>query len=153
MCNWAHPVLLCESPHQCNRHEALWKLGLCVLALPEKLGVATRHSSSRRLQSVIRVTPGAPLFLRVTQLPCRSTACVGRKGIQCYPAKAGPALVIFKAMAGVRFKVQLRRHYLGDWMRDMCSVCCPSAIVASSHGNDSHHLGQFFFSANLLWKK
>lgn len=45
MYNWAHPVLLGESPHQCNRHEALWKLGLCVLALPEKLGVATRHSS------------------------------------------------------------------------------------------------------------
>lgn len=61
MYNWAHPVLLGESPHQCNRHEALWKLDLCVLALPEKLGVATRHSSSRRLQSVIRVTPGPPV--------------------------------------------------------------------------------------------
>lgn len=114
MYNWAHPVLLGESPHQCNRHETLWKLGLCVFALPEKLGVATRHSSSRRLQSVIRVTPEPPLFLWVTQLPCRSTAFVGHKGIRCHPAKAGPSLVTFKAMAGVPFKVQLRRHYLGD---------------------------------------
>lgn len=46
MYNWAHSVLLSESPNHCNRHKALWNLGLCVLALPEKLGVAHEELQS-----------------------------------------------------------------------------------------------------------
>lgn len=59
MYNWAHPVLLSESPNQCDRCQAPWKPGLSVFALPEKLGLA--HEEQHFIQAVvIGVTRGAP---------------------------------------------------------------------------------------------
>lgn len=81
------------------------KPGLCVLALPEKLGVA--REEQQFIQVVVRHQGDAwnPLLTGVSLQPCWLAAYVSGKGIRCHPDRPGLTLVILKATEGVMFKI------------------------------------------------